>query len=106
MNSGSLWRHRLLLAAFPSALILGTWGYLGYADGSEHVSFSNALYHAAQLFILHAPHFGTPVPWQLELGRWLAMVATGLVLFDTARLILVGERKNRALGRADRHAIV
>jgi voltage-gated potassium channel Kch len=29
-------------------------------------------YHTLQLFIIHAPHLDHPVPWQLNVGRWLA----------------------------------
>ena len=77
------WRHRLLAFTFPLAWVLGTLGYLHYPQGPEPVALSNAIYHAAQLFILHAPHFETPVPWTLELARWLAAASTGWVLVET-----------------------
>jgi hypothetical protein len=73
-----------LIITFPTAFVLGTWGYLDYHFEGEAVSLSNAMYHSAQLFLLHAPHFGPPVPWMLEVARWLAATSTGLVLFNAA----------------------
>ncbi len=106
LGPDSLWRHRLLLGTFPCALILGTWGFLVYGPESEPATFSNALYHAAQLFVLHTPHFSRPVPPPLEIARWLALVSTGLVLFETAAGLVRKERSGRRLLQISRHAVV
>ena len=100
------WQYRLLAFTFPCALVLGTVGYLHYPHGAEPVALTNALYHAAQLFILHAPHFEGPVPWTLELARWLAAASTGWVLVETAWRLLHVERASYRLQRMQHHAVV
>lgn len=66
----------------PTAYALGAVGFWLYE--AEHTGESHtldALYHAAQLFILHAPALAPPLNWPLESGRWLAL---GLSVFATA----------------------
>ena len=99
-------RSWVLAFTFPSAFILGTIGYLQYPAGDEPVSLSNALYHAAQLFIMHSPHFETEVPWTLEMARWLAAASTGLVLFNAALHLFQHERMALVLRRRRQHAII
>jgi len=97
---------RILAITFLTSLILGTIGYLQYAHGEEKVYFTNALYHAVQLFLLHAPHFGAQVPWTLEIARWLAAASTGFVLYNAALHLLHNERMAFVLKRREKHAVV
>ncbi|MFZ4455971.1 MAG: NAD-binding protein [Bacteroidales bacterium] len=97
---------RILVITFLSSLILGTIGYKHYAHGGETVYITNALYHAVQLFVLHAPHFGAPVPWTLEIARWLAAASTGFVLYNTALHLLHNERMAYVLKRREKHVVV
>jgi hypothetical protein len=99
-------RLRLLVISFLTALTLGTSGYYHYHVGEESVSFSNALYHAAQLFLLHAPHFGEPVPWTLEIARWLAALSTIFLIFDFAIRFFYREKTGLKLQRLKNHSIV
>lgn len=99
-------RLRLLVISFLTALTLGTSGYYHYHVGEETISFSNALYHAAQLFLLHAPHFGEPVPWTLEIARWLAALSTIFLIFDFAIRFFYGEKTGLKLQRLKNHSIV
>ena len=96
----------IMIVAFPIALILGTYGYCHYPFGEEPVSITNALYHSAQLFLLHAPHFGPPVPWTLEIARWMAALSTGMVLFNAALHVFHNEKMDLILKRRKKHAIV
>ncbi len=100
------WRLRLVAVTFPAALVLGVLGYQDYGHGAEHSSFSNALYHTVQLFLLHTVHFQSPVPWTLEAARWLAALSTGLVLVDGALRLLHVERAGWRLRRMEGHAVV
>lgn len=99
-------RLRLLVISFLTALTLGTSGYYHYHVGEETVSFSNALYHAAQLFLLHSPHFGEPVPWTLEIARWLAALSTIFLIFDFAIRFFYREKTGLKLQRLKNHSIV
>jgi voltage-gated potassium channel Kch len=99
-------RLRLVAVSFVTALTLGTIGYYHYHVGEESVSFSNALYHAAQLFVLHAPHFGEPVPWTLEIARWLAAISTIFLLIDFAIRFFYREKTGLKLNRLEDHSIV
>jgi hypothetical protein len=96
----------ILVFTLPLAFILGIYGYLNYPMGEEQVSFTNAMYHAAQLFIMHTPHFGPPVPWSLEIARWLAAASTGLVLINAVLHIFHRERMKMVLKLRKQHAIV
>ena len=100
------WRYRILALTFPLAWALGTLGYLHYPHGPERASLSNALYHAAQLFLLHAPHFEGPLPWTLEAGRWLAALSTGWVLYAMATRVLRDARRDMRLWGMRGHTIV
>ena len=71
----------------------GLWIYdLAY---EERADFWSVAYHTLQLFVLHAPHLEHAVPWQLNLGRWLAAV---VVLGAIARgLLMVFQSECRLL---------
>lgn len=96
----------ILLITFPAALILGILGYHEYPFGNEAVTWSNACYHSAQLFLLHAPHFGKEVPPMLEIARWMAATSTGLVLINAAVHIFQHERMGIKLILRRKHTIV
>lgn len=99
-------RLRIMAFSFPFAFIFGTYGYMIYHSGNETVSISNALYHSAQLFVLHAPHFSEKVPWMLEIARWLAAISTLLALINTALYLFHRERMELVLKRKKNHSIV
>jgi hypothetical protein len=99
-------RLRFMGGSFLIAWTLGAYGYFHYPFGDETVSFSNALYHSAQLFILHAPHFEKPVPWTLEMARWLAPISTGLVLLDATIRLFYHEQKAFKMKKMNSHSIV
>lgn len=99
-------RLRIMAFTFPSAIVLGIYGYLHYPMGEGHVDFFNALYHTAQLFIMHSPHFGPPVPLSLEAARWLAAASTALVLINTVLHLFHNERMEYVLRKRSNHAIV
>jgi voltage-gated potassium channel Kch len=99
---------RLIILAFtfPVSLVLGVYGYLHYHSGDEPVGFFNALYHTAQLYILHSPHFGPPVPLSLEIARWLAALSTLLALVNTAIYLFRYEWMEVKIKQSKKHTIV
>jgi hypothetical protein len=76
-----VWRRREWLV-IPGGMIvtvaLGTWGYQWYAGlHREHAAFLSSVYGALQLFLLHMPHLEPPVPWPLEIARFVAPLVLG-----------------------------
>jgi hypothetical protein len=53
-------------------LVLGTWGFRLH-PATQDGSVADSLYASIQLFTLQ-PQAAPPLPWQLELARWLAVV--------------------------------
>jgi len=96
----------LVVISFLGALIFGTWGFIQYDKQVGEVSFRNALYHTAQMFVMHSPHFARPVPWTLELGRWLAATTILLTVIGVARRIFHEERTTLKLRRVRGHTLV
>ncbi|HEV8612699.1 MAG TPA: RyR domain-containing protein [Gemmatimonadales bacterium] len=101
-------RKRIALAGwFLATLALGTAGYLRYArEGGEAVSLWTALYHSAQLFILHAPHFERHVNLALELARWSAAILFGGTVYQVARQVFQSEFAALQRRRLSGHLIV
>jgi hypothetical protein len=97
------WQRRAMAVCLVSALVLGTAGYRAY---QPETSLPNALYHAVQLFALHAPHFERPVPWALECGRWLAAATTLFAACQVVRRIWREEWHAHRLGCLRGHVIV
>jgi hypothetical protein len=62
-----------------AAYVLGCWGFAEYSRGAaEPLSVFEILYRSLRLFVLHGDPFDAPVPWPLELGRFMAPLATAL----------------------------
>lgn len=100
------WRRGLALAAM-TALILGTIGNFQY-QGSEPggANLGNAIYHTLQLFMLHTAHFEKPVPWTLEIARWLAPMTILASLAGLAHRMFREEASQRTLRKLRGHIIV
>ena len=105
--------RRALALLFVSTLVFGVVGFLQHRHGlpaapgdSPAAVFLNALYHTMQLFILHTPLFTGPIPWTLELARWLAALTTVMAVASVARRMLREELIDLQLHRANRHVVV
>ena len=106
-------QRRWLVAIFITAVVLGVIGFLQLhhrAPGAEAASSGrdvlNAIYHTAQLFILHTPLFSGPVPLTLEVSRWLAALTTVLAGVAVARRMFRDELTEWRLHRVRGHTIV
>lgn len=95
-----------LFASALVAIVLGTWGSLIYLKGIEKsASISDAIYRAIQLFTFNLYDYG-PYPWQLEIARWLAPIATLGALFRIFSKLIMGQYLAFRLGRMKNHHVM
>ena len=82
-------RWQVIASLFAAALVLGLVGFdLNSRALGEPGSFLDNLYRTLQLFIIHSGAIAQPVPWQLEVARFLApAVAAGATLSALATLL-------------------
>jgi hypothetical protein len=68
----------LIIAALAiGAFALSCWGFTEYfRDDALPVSVFEVLYRSLRLFVLHGDPFDEPIPWPLQVGRFLAPAAT------------------------------
>jgi voltage-gated potassium channel Kch len=89
-------RWTVLAGLTVVAVVLGHWGFERLPDGDEW-SFWDSLHRSVQLFVLESGGVAPPVPWQLEVARFLApaitIAAAALALLalfrEQARLLAV-----------------
>jgi predicted dinucleotide-binding enzyme len=97
------WQRRALAATFLGTLVFGTIGYQQYDPATRLV---DALYSAAQLFAMHAPHLEGRIPWTLEVGRWLGAFTTVLALFQVIKHMFREEWDAQRISRIKNHVVV
>ncbi len=100
-------RRVLIVGWFLGTLVLGTRGYLEYAQaiGADR-SIGTALYHCAQLFLLHAPHFEHPVPVALEIARWSAAIFLAGTVLQIGRQLFPNEFAALRFRRFSNHVVI
>ncbi|WP_341715790.1 RyR domain-containing protein [Micromonospora sp. FIMYZ51] len=93
-----------------TALILGYLGFqrLGQLRPDTINDRYDALYYSAQLFVFSAEPFEDPgpLPWQLQVARFLAPLLTLLAVAEAGRLLLAAEIRRLRARRASGHALV
>lgn len=100
------WWRRLIISSFLIAAVLGVIGYLQHQEDEKGLSLGNALYHTAQLFLLHTPHFEGPVPVTLEIARWMAAATMVTAVVRFGRRLWREERAARRLLRVHGHVVI
>ena len=96
-----------LLVWFSATIVLGTLGYLWHAEEHREVlTVGSALYHTAQLFLLHAPHFEGHVNLALEVARWSAALFLGGTIYNVGQRIFGTDLANLLLHLRSGHLIV
>jgi len=74
-HGDTAWEWWMAIVLGIAGAAFGAYGlWLYEIANSEPVDFGSIGYHTLQLFALHAPHLDHPVPWELNLGRWLAAI--------------------------------
>lgn len=85
-----------VIIAGAGTLIFGTLGILQYEEAHgahknlDAAAIAGALYHAAQMLILHTPHFEHGANLGIEIGRWL-----GAITLVTTTVMLLWRRVRR-----------
>ena len=88
------------------SLTLGTIGFHKYfVQSLEHKSLATALYNAVWLFTFEPGNLIEPIPWELEIARWLSpVIAMSAVLLgfaaifrDQVRLLSLGLWRNHVI---------
>jgi TrkA-N domain len=71
------------------ALCLGATGFvLVVADTQAPVYLPDVLYNAMQLFFLQFTQTTSPLPWQLEIARWMAPLLSGYAIYKGLESVL------------------
>jgi hypothetical protein len=68
-----------------ASLLLGAWGFW---EVERDWHFPNLFYKSIQLFGLESGSVDGPVPWQLEIARWLAPLTLAGGLFELIKALL------------------
>ncbi len=94
--SGSRWGiHWAWLIPFGLAALSLWLGCVGFAahipSGGPALSLPDLLYRSLQLFVLESGSVSPPVPWQLEVSRFLAPIVPAWAIV-TAMLVLLREQ--------------
>jgi TrkA-N domain len=89
-------------------LCLGATGLvLVTAETSAPVYLPDVLYNAMQLFFLQFTQTTSPLPWQLEIARWLAPVLSGYAIYKGLESVLRDRfQRLRVLLRYHDHVIL
>ncbi|MHC1769483.1 MAG: NAD-binding protein [Verrucomicrobiia bacterium] len=88
------WQWWLVIISGALTLICGTVGVAKFEqEHLGHVRLLSALYHAAQMLILHTPHFEGNLNYWIEAGRWF-----GVVTLFGVTLTLLCTRFRREIG--------
>jgi hypothetical protein len=73
-------------------ILLGVHGFWRYQQLHEPPpSLPGALFETMQLLVLHAPHMTAPIPWSLELSRWMVVVFLGFAVAAVAMRLFRAE---------------
>jgi len=106
MNRSELSAWWLLCGVALLALVLGSWGsHLYLLAQGKPAPFSDCIYRAVQLFGFNLYDPG-PLPWQLELARWLAPLVALASLLAAFSGALRGLYLSLQLGRLRRHTVL
>ena len=96
-----------LAACAAAALVLGMIGYsrhFGWA-GESRTPF-DLVYYSLQLFVLESAPVAAPIPWQLELARWLAPGVSAYTAAQAFALILRDELQWLRIRRLREHVVI
>lgn len=90
---------RWMAAAVPLVLtlVLGSWGFSTYGvDGNPTLGFPDNVYQTLLLFFFASGYVTGPLPWPLEIARWMA---PALLAWATIKAILFLARRELMIMR-------
>lgn len=89
------------------SLVLGTIGFMhGKGEHAEHTEFLEAVYQSMRLFHMHFDHTAQPVPWQLQVARFLAPFVLGITLVKGFIFVAHGHRRALLHGAQSDHIVI
>lgn len=96
----------ILFGASLLAVALGTWGSNLYLVAqAKPAPIADCVYRAIQLFGLNLYDPG-PLPWQLEVARWMAPLVTLVSLVTAFSGVLHGHLLSWRLSKAKNHTVI
>jgi hypothetical protein len=105
--SSALTRWPVIAVLFLAAMLLGWIGFDGnMAALHEHGTFLDKLYRSAQLFVLHSGDVPPPVPWQLEVARFLAPAVDAFATLSAAAALLGNQASGMRVHLYSDHVVV
>jgi len=106
----SVWlvaRWPLFGAMVVVAFVLGFIGFRLYFEGQlAQQGATDSAYLSLQLFVLHSIHVPGPVPWQLNVARFLAPATTGTAIAVAMAAIFREELEEVRLRLRKQHVVV
>lgn len=91
------WRWVIAVIPLLVTIVLGGWGFATYSlDGNPPLAFPDNLYQTLLLFFFASGSVTGPLPWPLEVARWMA---PALLAWATIKTILFLVRKQMLLLR-------
>lgn len=103
------WRshHWLFLAGLGAlAAILGIAGFLEPVTGGDKRTVLDAVYLSIQLFVMESGSTGGPVPWPLEIARFLAPATTAYAAAVALRTLLHDQFEAIRIARWREHIVI
>ena len=98
---GPRWQIRLLAVCALGALAAGMAGFVQLGSGPL-----SALYQTLQMFLLESLEVPTPVPWLIELARWLAAASILLAVIKVGSALFREEQTSLRLHGMSGHTIL
>ena len=101
------WQWLAMIGLTVAALALGCVGFARhFSAAGQPYRLGGLLYPALQLFVLEFAGSAGPVPWQLELARFLAPVVPAWALVKTAMVLFRHQLHALKLRRSRGHVVI
>jgi hypothetical protein len=97
----SRWPMRILAICAVGALATGIAGLHQHGFG-----LVSAAYQTLQMFFMNSPNVPEPMPWLVEIARWLAATSTLATLFRLGGSLFQEERSSLRLRRMKDHTVL
>lgn len=97
----------LLILASLATAVLGTYGFsLCLDDAGRPYSLGDAVYQSIRLFTLESGLASAPVPWPIQLARFLAPALTLTAIVQTLAEVFRAEVRAFRLARSKGHTVI
>ena len=88
------WQWPIICGSGLLVILLGTVGFIRLpAENANPIGFLDALYDSLKLFHMHFDRGDRPLPWELQVARFLAPLVVLSVLFKAFVTVVRGHRR-------------